>query len=152
MLLSLVLLSACNPSKVPEDAIWYTITVTGIGPDECHPGNTEGYQDAFDYAIGFTGSRADVYVDGEPFASGTINGCNLTYHTVVYGTTTDAGELKWELNGQAQLDPGNDSCVEGDGDWMGTETFTIVDTDIDDMDVPCDYPMSTTGTYVPPEG
>lgn len=157
MVTLLLLLSACNPSTVPETAVRYTVTVTGTGPDTCNPGNTEGYQEAFEYAVDFTGSRADVYVDGVVFATGTINGCDLTYRTVVFGEDIESGSVKWQLTGTASIEPGDDSCSLGEGvDWSGTEVFEIVDADVDAepgvMEIGCTYPMSTEGVYVPSEG
>lgn len=150
----LLLLTACERSIIPEDALWYSVTVTGIGPDECNPGNTEGYQQTFDYAVAFTASDADVYVNGQPFAAGVLNGCNLTYQTVVIGEDISIGEVKWQLSGSARIDAGDDSCVEGDADWEGGEVFTIVDADVEAedgvMEIGCTYPMSTAGTYQPP--
>jgi hypothetical protein len=152
----LLLLSGCDNSVVPDDALWYLVTVTGIGPDTCNPGNTEGYIQEFQYAVSFNASDADIYVDSQPFAAGVLNGCNLTYQTVVIGEEIDVGEVKWQLAGQAKIDPGDNSCVDGDGDWEGTETFEIVDADVEAedgvMEIGCTYPMSTLGTYVPTEG
>jgi len=152
----LLLLPACSNSKVPSDALVFNVTVTGVGPDSCHPGDTTGYQKDFEYAVAFAGSDADLYVDGEPFAAGVINGCNLTYQTVVIGEDVETGQVQWQLTGQALLDPGNDTCVQGDGDWSGTETFTIVDAEIDETvdttTVGCTYPMSTVGSFLPSSG
>ena len=148
----LLLLPACSNSKVPADALLFNVAVTGIGPDSCHPGDTTGYVENFQYAVAFTGSDADVYVDGEPFAAGVINGCNLTYQTVVIGENVDAGTIKWQLTGVALLDPGNDTCVPGEGDWAGTETFIVVDAEVDETvdttTTGCSYPMSTAGSFV----
>lgn len=142
------LLAACSNEKVPEDALWYDVTVTGVGPDECHPGNTEGYQENFRYALAFSASSATIYIDDVVFASGTLTGCNLTYTTVVYGEDTENGHIQWQLEGQAQVDAGDDSCVEGEGDWAGTEVFKVVEADSDDLEPGCTYPMETTGTYL----
>lgn len=152
----IMLLAACNNSRVPPEALVFNVTVTGIGPDSCHPGDTTGYQADFEYAVAFSGSDADIYVDGEPFAAGVINGCNLTYQTAIIGQDVDSGNIKWQLTGQALLDPADDTCVPGDGDWAGSETFTVVDAEVDEALDPttagCTYPMSTGGSFVAPAG
>lgn len=152
LLLPLALLFGCDNSKVPDTALWYSVTVTGVGPDECNPGNTQGYQETFEYAVAFTASDADIYVNGEPFAAGVLNGCNLTYQTVVIGEDTERGPVKWQLSGQAIIDAGDDSCAQGDGDWQGTETFTIIDSDVEEIEIGCTYPMETLGNYQPDAG
>lgn len=150
MLFALLLsLAACGEQdKIPEDALLYSVTVTGIGPDECHPGNTEGYQETFDYAVAFSAAQADIFLDGEPFATGTLTGCNLSYQTVVLGTDgRTGGELKWQITGTAKIDAGDDACVEGDNDFEGTETIEVVGSEDDAIEVGCTYPMSVAGVY-----
>jgi hypothetical protein len=119
-----------------------------VGPDTCHPGNDEGYQETFEYAVAFNAASADVYVKGELFAGGTLTGCNLTYQTVVIGEDINGRELKWQLTGQAVIDGGDDSCVESEFDWDGTETFEIVASTDDAVEPGCTYPMSSFGTIV----
>lgn len=154
LLISLVLVACGEPDKVPADALLYTVQVTATGPDECHPGNTEGWQETYEYAVYFDAAEATLYVDREPFGSGTVTGCNLSYQTVVLGTQgRSGGELKWQITGSAQLDRGDNSCVMGDADaggnldFNGTETIEIIGSEDDAIEVGCTYPMSTTGTY-----
>lgn len=151
--LSAVLLAGCvDNSKVPEGALVYDVDVTGIGPDSCHPGSTEGWADSFQYAIALDGSSADVYSDGEPMAAGTISGCNLSYQTVVIGDDGRAGgAIKWQLTGVARIesDSSGDACVDGDAEWEGTETITVIASEDEAIEVGCTYPMSTVGQFVP---
>ncbi len=151
------LLIACiHNSKVPDDALVYTVEVTG-STDTCHTDGSMdgGWQDTFEYAVSFDASSADLYMDGEPFAAGTQSGCNLTYQSVVIGADDRAaGAIKWQLTGAAKLetDASGDACVEGDTEWLGTETITVISSE-DDAIVPgCTYTMSTVGDYIPPEG
>lgn len=147
--LALLLVGCFDNSKIPADALLYDITVTGVGPDECHPGNTDGYQETFEYAIAFNASSADVYVDGEPFATGTVSGCVLTYQTVVLLSERASGNLNWFITGQALIDPGDNACVEDEAlDYQGTETIEVADSADDNVEVGCTYPMSVEGTYV----
>lgn len=147
-LLPLPLLACGEADKVPADALLYAVTVTATGPDECHPGNTEGWQGSYTYAVAFNAAEATLFVDGEPFASGTITGCNLSYQTVVLGTQgREGGELKWQITGSARLDPGDNACVEGDLDFEGTETIEVIGSEDDGVEPGCTYPMMTEGTF-----
>lgn len=146
--LAVLLLGCFDNSKIPTDALLYDVTVTGIGPDECHPGSTEGWTDTFQYAVAFDASSADIYVDGEPFATGTVSGCVLTYQTVVLLTERSSGNLHWSIAGQALIDSGDDSCAEAEGvDFDGTETIEIVESEDDTIESGCTYPMTVQGKY-----
>jgi hypothetical protein len=135
---------------VPEDALHYSVTVTGLA-DSCHPDSTDGYEEKFDYAVAFDASSATIYVGEDVFAIGSISGCNLSYQTVVIGETTENdGDVRWQLYGEAQMDRGDNACVDGDGDWAGTESFEIVESDSDTLEIGCTYDMTTSGSYVPP--
>jgi hypothetical protein len=152
LILSLV---ACQESRVPEDAVYYDVQVTaadidGDGlADSCHPDNTEGYQEAFTYALAFDENSATIYIGEQVYAVGTIMGCDLTYQTVVIGEDTqNDGYVHWQLTGQAQVDqPGQDQCTSDDPDldWVGTEYFEIISTDDDTLEPGCTYESTTAG-------
>ncbi|MDP2312356.1 MAG: hypothetical protein Q8P41_05585 [Pseudomonadota bacterium] len=154
MLLVLSLL-ACSNSKVPEDAIFYDVTVTAENNDddalvdECHPEASEGYQESFLYAVAYDGSKATIYIGNDVFALGTVSGCDLTYSTVIIGEETEAdGPVKWQLTGTASIDPTEgDACVDGDGDWDGFETFEIISTENETLEPGCEYETKTLGDF-----
>ncbi len=146
----LLALFACQESRIPEDALFYDVTVTATA-DSCHPDATEGYEETFSYAVFFDAARAEVYVGEELFAVGSVAGCTLSYQTVVFGEDTEAdGNVKWQLFGQAEIDPGEGPCVEGEDAWAGTETFEIVSSTDDTLEPGCTYETETRGTFVPP--
>lgn len=147
-------LFACSNSKVPEDALFYNVTVTADNidedglVDECHPEATEGYQESFSYAVAFEGSAATLYIGEDVFALGTITGCDLTYSTVVIGEDTEQdGPVKWQLFGSAAIDPAaGDACVEGPDSWAGSEYFEIINSEEETLEPGCQYEMTTVGT------
>lgn len=147
----LFLLVACiDNSKLPVGSLVYTVEITGT-TDECHPTSTEGYQETLEFGVFFDASSADVYADGQPFGAGTQSGCNLTYQSVVIGTDERAGgDLKWQLTGSARIetDASGDQCVEGEGEWEGTETITIISSDDEAIESGCTYTQTTLGEYV----
>lgn len=172
LLLSAALLTACiDNSKVPDEALVYTVEVTGT-VDTCHTDGAldDGWQETFEYAVAFDASSADLYMDGQPFAAGTLSGCNLTYQSVVIGDdertvenddgTVVAAPIKWQLTGTSKIetDASGDACVDGDTEWAGTETITVISAEDDEADESkrvepgCTYSMDTVGDYVPSEG
>jgi hypothetical protein len=147
----LLLLTACEESRVPEDALSFEVTTTGIA-DSCHPEATEGSVETYTYALAFDASSATIYIGEDVFAVGSITGCDLQYQTVIIGSETqNDGFVHWQLFGQASLDAGTNACVEGDDDWKGTETFEIQSSDDDTLEPGCTYDMKTTGRFVPAE-
>jgi hypothetical protein len=127
------------------------VTVTGTA-DTCHPTSTDGYQDTFDYAVAFDASSATIYIGEDVFAIGSLTGCNLSYDTVVIGEETEHdGNVRWQLHGEAKMDR-TGSCVQdaglGDGEWAGTEVFTILESDDETLETGCEYDTETAGTYV----
>jgi hypothetical protein len=151
LILSLI---ACTNSKVPEDAVFYNVTVTAKNidddglVDECHPEATEGYQESFSYAVAFEGSSATLYIGEDVFALGSTSGCTLTYSTVTIGEDTEQdGNVKWQLFGSAEIDPAEgDACVDGPDSWKGSEYFEIVSSEEDTLEPGCQYEMETVGT------
>lgn len=151
-----LLLACIDNSRVPEGALVYSVEVTGTA-DSCHTDGSmdNGWQDTFEYAVAFDASSADLYMDGQPFAAGTLSGCNLTYQSVVIGDDERAaGALKWQLTGSSKVetDASGDACVDGDTEWEGTETITVISSDDDAIEPGCTYTMSTVGDYIPSEG
>lgn len=146
-MLSLVLIVACAESKVPDDAVFYNVEVTAVSND-CHPDNTEGYKDTFEYAVAFDASSATIYIGESAFAAGTITGCDLTYQTVVFGEDRGGGEIKYQLFGQAAVEStDSNGCVEDpDAEWQGTEYYEIVNSADESVQKGCTYNMTTLGT------
>jgi hypothetical protein len=155
----LAALLACTESRIPEGALFYDVTVAPADVDEdglidsCHPdAPVAAFEDTYRYAVFFDAERAEIYVGEELFAVGSLGGCRLQYQTVVVGEESDAdGDVKWQLFGSAALDPGDDACVEGEGDWTGSEVFEIVASEDDVLSVGCTYETQTTGVFVPTE-
>lgn len=154
VLIALTLL-ACNQSKVPENAIFFDVSVS-VGNndddpliDECHPDLAEvpGYAEDFTYALALDGTSATIYIGEDVFAAGTVSGCDLTYSTVVIGSETESdGPVKWQLSGTASVDPAEGgSCVDGDDEWAGTEVFEIVSSEDETLEPGCQYEMVTVG-------
>ncbi len=158
--LFVALLGCDDGSVLPDGAVFYDVTVTAEA-DECHAGG-EGitFQQVYSYALVFSGSAVNVYMreksdEGAEYqegAQGLTSGCDITYSSPIIGETLEDGlSVKWVLDGTAIYDGGDDGCVEGAADWEGTETFTIVSVDDEEVADPsveegCQYLMSSSGT------
>ena len=140
MLLAMSLL-ACEESKIPSEAQQFSVTVTSA--DE---GN---YTESFDYYLALEGSAITVYIGEAAFARGTASGCDITYQSVVFGQEREAGDVKWQLFGQALTENASgDPCVEGDDEWSGTEYAEIVASDDENIEIGTIYDMNTAGSFV----
>lgn len=146
----LLLLFACAAgTSVPEDAIWFDISVNAESTT-CALSDSEmneGYSESFQYAVAYDGSAATLYIDDNVFASGTQSGCNLSYQTVEVGQERASGNVKWMIFGEAKVDgSASGSCVEGEAAWEGTEYFEITESEDEAIEVGCTYDMVVTGT------
>lgn len=148
MILLLSLLACNRGSAVPEGGTTYQVTVTAK-TDECHPESTTPYQEEFSYYIFLDASNASVYIGEQLFAVGLASGCTLTYQTPIIGEESDAdGKIKWQLFGEAEVDAGDDACVPGENDWEGSESFEVVASDDDTLEVGCEYITEVKGKLV----
>ena len=150
----LAALLACA-SDLDPDAYHWEVTVVGTD-DGCHAdGETVAYREEFTYAVYYDGSSVTLKIDGDTFASGINTGCQLNYESVETREDRGDGYVRWKLEGEAQHQQDGASCgIEANEegkqlDWQGTETFTLLETDLDGYDTPCSYTMSVEGTYLP---
>ena len=135
-----LLLAACSESKIPEGSRHFAVEVAA---------ETGGYKETFDYYVDFDATSATLYIGEAAFARGTLSGCDFTYQSVVFGQTRAAGDIKWQLYGQATIEwADGDPCVDGDDYWTGTEYAEIVASDDPEIVVGDEYQMLTTGQYI----
>jgi hypothetical protein len=146
VLASLLALAACNENDA-NGYVW-EVTLTGIA-DECNS-SPQGYQETFEYILFYDGSLVDLRVDGESFAIGNAEGCNLAYSSQVMGEQRDnEAWIKWILEGETVFRPGGTSCdLEAGTDWKGTETFTIRESEDKEIPEGCVYTLDAQGTYL----
>ncbi len=145
---------ACAGGLDP-DAYHWDVTVVGAD-DGCHAeGDTVAYREDFTYALYYDGSSTTLKIEGDTFASGVVSGCTVTYESVETREDRGDGFVRWKLEGEALHQQDGASCgieanAEGQQlDWTGTETFTLLETDLAGYDTPCSYTMTVEGTFVP---
>jgi hypothetical protein len=144
MLASVMFAAGCEAEG--EQLFEWAVHLEGT-VDECNA-EPQGKIYEYDYQLGFDGSFVDLSLDGNTFASGQISGCNVSYASVVWGDERDGHELRWQLTGEAVFRYGGTSCnLDDTTDWLGTETYKILYSDHPDIEIGCQYMMSTQGAY-----
>jgi hypothetical protein len=152
---ALLLLNACGAENtLLEDAFNWDVTVTGI-EDSCNA-NMVSYSEKFTYSLVFEGSSTSLYIGDSPFAGGVIKGCSLDYEGAVIGEergSQDEYWIQWQLSGECQLRQGGSACdLEVGKDWIGAETFTILQSTDPSLKEDCAYTMSVEGKFTGQNG
>ena len=112
----------------------------------------DGWKEDFQYKLSFEGAAVSLSIDDDQFASGTISGCQVVYHSVVYMEPRDGYELRWKLDGDAYYRQagGCESFLDDNMDWQGTEVFTVVNSEHPDYPIGCTMELDVQGTYAGP--
>lgn len=169
-----LLAAACGPQEPIQYSVW-NVDVTTVGTDaESDPlrdllgGTTRdgcetstGYAEAFDFHVLFDNQDVSLRIYDEEldefqqFATGSVAGCRLVYDSVVWSSPDrDGYNVRWQVTGDASWRVTSASCSENflgskaDYQWIGRETFTVVETDNPDTPIGCEYgPLLVYGTY-----
>lgn len=143
------LVVGCGNGTLPGH--YFDITVTGTDNDctEDPPGESERYE----YRVELAGNDVSIAIGEAVFATGTVEGCEVSYSSLVWSDYRDDQEIRWQISGEARVDvSGGDGCVNGGQDWEGTETIVVVDSAHPDVSAGCTYTMDVTGTWLKDEG
>ena len=97
----------------------------------------------------YDGDNAEIKVDGQTFATGVLEGCELSYESPVWLEERSEGDIQWSVIGhetevQAKVDCGLPQGV----DWIGYEEIQIIESEDPAMSPGCSYRVSVTGEYV----
>lgn len=152
---ALAWMAGCASGPVP-DGTW-RVTVTGKSTN-CTT-DTSGYRETFDYQLFYDGSSVDIKVLapdeddgktlGDDFATGTVTGCQLDYHSAVWLEERSDGSFRWQIVGSAKVQGAAGGCgLEPGVDWLGTETIEVIDSTLDSVPVGCTYDMDVTGKFL----
>ncbi len=142
-------LGGCGPEPLPG----YLWRVKVVGAEDTCNDPPVDYTDeqTFDYRLEYSGSDVSIAIGEDAFASGTIAGCEIGYHSVVWPAKKDGMDLKWQLTGDATFRNGGTTCNLDVGiDWSGTETFEVVDSDHPNIEEGCTYTLRLEGAYIGP--
>ncbi len=160
-----VFLAACGDEEVVADGVW-TVTLsnddvecrqvrdhTGRSTDEVCGTDCEGEAPKINqtvrYELFFDGDNAEIKVEGQTFATGVLEGCELTYESPVWLEERKSGDIQWSIIGhetevEAKVDCG---LPKGVG-WIGYEEIRIVESEDSSVEPDCSYRVAAVGEYV----
>jgi hypothetical protein len=138
-------LASCGEAEAPGFLWDVTTVVTG---NFCFQAE-EGWTEEFTYKLAFEGAAVNLSIGDDQFASGSISGCQVVYHSVVWMEPRDGFELRWKIDGEAyyRQSGGCENFLDDNRDWQGTETFTVVNSEHPDYPVGCTMELEVQGTY-----
>lgn len=143
--LGFALAAGCNGGDLPG----YYFDVRLDGTDDACTGDPADYAESFEYRVELDSNDATLAIGDDVFATGTLEGCLLTYTSLVWTSSRDSAEITWQIFGSARIDlGGGDGCVEQSGsDWDGTEQFVVLSSNAEDVSAGCTYDLALEGTF-----
>lgn len=141
-LLACVVLVGCSAEDLPGD--YWTVTVTGS--ENLCTGNGIGYSEQFDYRLEIDGNDVAVAIGEDVWATGVLDGCNLSYTSLAWSSYRNDLEIAWQIVGASKINVGGQGCVD-EQDWEGTETFVITESAHPDVPPGCTYTLDVVGQY-----
>ncbi len=130
-----------QPANLTEDDYCGT-NCTGAKPD------FEG--GPFKYEVFIDGALLNIRIDGEQFASGTIDGCKMSYDTPVLLESRKSGNIQWSIKSKDTWFQGDQPCSglsKSQYDWLGYETITVDSSEDEDFVAGCTYSVAVVGKY-----
>ncbi len=143
--LLLPLLVGCGEEELPGNLFEMRLS----GKENLCTDEGEDYEEVLTYRLVIEGRRIRLAVGEDEWAEGSIDGCRIQYQSIVWGSLHDGFEVRWRINGEAEIDQtGGASCIDDDSlDWVGTETFTVVTSADESVDPGCTYSLRTQGRF-----
>ncbi len=136
----------CQPELTP-DGTW-DVTVTGLSTD-CVD-DSQGFQESYMFNIFFEGSKAELRIEDEVYATGDLRGCHFDYQSAIFLEDAEDGPFRWVITGSAtiQTTPGLCDMPEDGYDWYGYETLRVLESEHPDVETDCEYDMEVRGTVI----
>jgi len=104
-------------------------------------GDVDQKSESLTYNLFLDGDTVSIEVDGQPFASGSILGCELSYESPVWLDTVDGAKVNWQVRSVGVLADTTGACSEmfpGSYHFLGIEEIEIVESDS------LEYPIGRT--------
>ena len=137
-------LAGCGGGELPGQ--YFDLKANGT-ENLCTGGGTS-YSETLEYRVIVDGNDLQLAIEEDIFATGTIEGCSLSYASIVWSDYRDDKEIKWQILGSADANLGGASGCVTDGDWQGEETFIIVTSEHDEVQPGCTYSLGLTGKFL----
>jgi hypothetical protein len=138
-------LCACGGAELPGH--YFDVRLEGAenGCTDEAPGS---YGEEFEYRLELDVNDATLAIGDDIFATGSLEGCQLNYTSLVWTSYRDNKEITWQIVGQARIDlGGGEGCVVGTSDWDGIEQFVVLSSNADDVSAGCTYDLTAGGTW-----
>ncbi len=116
----------------------------------CNASQVAPAEDILDYRLEFDVQDLVVSVGDDQFATGVVQGCTISYETVVWPEEREDYAIAWKMTGSATITRGGtDGCGTDNGtDWAGEEVFTIITSEDPSLNPGCTYTVALSGAYV----
>ena len=89
-----------------------------------------GSKETFTYELFFDGDSVAIEIDGQPFASGTVLGCELEYESPTWREETPEGEVLWSVSSRYVQADGASVCpIPGQFQFLGVEDYVVVESE-----------------------
>ena len=118
-----------------EDTVTGAVPLAGlcscedVGGGDCLD-DLDRSSERFTYELYFDGDAVAIEIDGQPFASGNVLGCELEYESPTWRATTPNGDVKWSVMSQYVKADGASVCpIPGQFQFLGVEEYTVVESD-----------------------
>ena len=114
-----ILVACAAEDELPGDYF----EIKAIGEENDCTDGAANLDEKFEYRVVLDGNTAELAIGADVFATGRLEGCLLSYESVVWEEKRDGGEISWQIIGSATVNI-DDSCpppVEGE-DWIGPTT------------------------------
>lgn len=136
--------SGCGEEELAGD--YWNVELSGA-ENSCTGGGAD-YSESYEYRVLFEGNDITLAIGPDIWATGTAEGCTLSYNSLVWSDFREDYEIEWEILGTSQVNVGGGGgCVDG-SDWAGTETFVVTTSAHPDVQPGCTYTLDVTGTFV----
>ena len=86
--------------------------------------------ETFSYELYLNGDSVAIEIDGQPFASGNVLGCEMEYESPTWLETTPNGDVQWSVRSRFVKADGASVCaIPGEFNFLGVEEYTVVTSD-----------------------
>ena len=139
---------ACGDLAQEMQGVWGSDSL--VKADVCNCEDSDGADcmddagrksESMTYDLYLDGDTVSIEVDGQPFASGSILGCQLTYESPVWLEMVDGARVNWQVRSVDVLADTTGACSEmfpGSYHFLGLEEIEIIESDS------LDYPVGRT--------
>jgi len=149
-------LFGCRDEPIPDGTWQVTITPEDIDGDgfstnNCTEDEDAGIVEKHDYSLFYTGSKMEIKMGEELFATGEWRGCYHEYNSSIYLEESPQGDFRWTIAGRADAQGaagGCDTLLPDELDWSGYEILTVVSSENESVTEECYYEMKVEGVFV----